>query len=752
MDEQKIQLISRLVSGRDLNNELYRRKQIYEFDSIGNNKPHLLQEMIDHGWEIAKEYKTKVKLRRLKPIDVQCEDSAWALFALMGFKVMNRGRDLHIPFNKKDNLTQQIDVFAKDDETVLIVECKSAEKNKASDFKKTLEATASQLDGMRKTIASLFPDETLKFKYILVTKNFSLGEQDKERLKHINGVHLDEDSVEYYTNLYKHLGPAARYQFLGALFHGQDIEGMDNRIPALKGKMGNHTYYSFSVEPEKLLRIGYVLHRSRVNSELMPTYQRLIKKTRLLQVQEFIDEKSGYFPNSIVISIDTNGKKLQFDQANTQVDSTLTSVGILHLPKRYRSAYIIDGQHRLYGYSNSQYKSTNSIPVVAFLNLDREEQVKLFMEINENQKSVPKNLRTTLNSDLLWTSDSYVDKQKALCSRIALNLGENRRSPLFGMVSIGEDKKILTTDAITRALLNSNFVGKASKTKMERLGTFYKGDLKTAYEDLSGYIFLCLEYIKNSLDSSWFEPNSLIVINKGAYALLRVFGDIVDYLLEKEKIQPNSSSREIFLESKRFLVPIINFYENVDEKTSDELRKKYGQTGDIDYWRRLQREIRQLIPEFNPEGLDEYEQNESKEYNEEAYATIRDIEQFLNSKFKQLLIENYGEGWFEEGVPAQIQDTAVILAQQKKREKHREVHPWECLRIIDYRTIALRNWQSIFVDVVTLPDELKLSGGKDAKTQWMDTVSRIRNQNMHSYSVSKEELDFLKRVKRFLIN
>jgi DNA sulfur modification protein DndB len=750
-EDLRISLISKLVSGRDLAKELSKRRQIHEYTSIGVNKPELLKEMLTEDWELEREYKTSIKLRKLKTFDVQCEDRVWTLLALMGFNVMNKDRQFHVPFNSKDNLTQQIDVFAKDNETVLIVECKATDKNKLGDFKKDLEATASQLEGLMKSIRALFPGETLKFKYILATKNYYLGLQDKERLKHIHGAHLDEESVEYYINLYKHLGSAARYQLLGSLFHGMDIEGMDNLIPAIRGKMGNLTYYSFSIEPEKLLKIGYVLHRSKVNSELMPTYQRLIKKQRLAKVQEFIDEKSGYFPNSIVISLDTDGKELQFDRANTQVPTTLTSIGILHLPKQYRSAYIIDGQHRLYGYSNSKYRTTNSIPVVAFLDLDRSEQVRLFMEINENQKSVPKNLRTTLNADLLWTSDSFIDKQKALCSRIALNLGENRRSALYGMVSIGEDKKIITTDTITRALLNGSFIGRANKTKIEVLGTFYKGDLKAAYENLSSYLFYCFEYIKNSLDSSWFEPDSLIVINKGIYSIIRVLSDIVDYLIEKDLVNKSSSPKEIFEESKRYLVPIINFYEHVDEKTSEELRKKYGQSGDTDYWRRLQKEIRQLIPAFNPSGLDDYEKKESKEYNEEAYATIRDIEQYLNSKFKELLRDNFGDGWFEEGVPPQIQDSAAILAQQKKREKHTDVHPWECLRIIDYRTIALRNWLSIFADAVTLPEETKIAGGKDAKTLWLDKVSRIRNQNMHSYSVTKDELDFLKNTKKSLI-
>ncbi|WP_303066832.1 DGQHR domain-containing protein [Alistipes indistinctus] len=169
--------------------------------------------------------------------------------------------------------------------------------------------------------------------------------------------------------------------------------------------MGGHTYYSFSIEPEKLLKIGYVLHRNKANKKMMPTYQRLlIKKTRLKAIQEFVED-GGFFPNSIIININADGRSLKFDQAANQEDNHISRIGILHLPKKYRSAYIIDGQHRLYGYADSEYKSKNCIPVVAFVNLDRKEQVQLFMQINENQKPVPKNLRNTLNSDLLWNSD-----------------------------------------------------------------------------------------------------------------------------------------------------------------------------------------------------------------------------------------------------------------------------------------------------------------------------------------------------------
>ena len=32
--------------------------------------------------------------------------------------------------------------------------------------------------------------------------------------------------------------------------------------------MGGHKYYSFSIEPERLLKLGYILHRSKANPQI----------------------------------------------------------------------------------------------------------------------------------------------------------------------------------------------------------------------------------------------------------------------------------------------------------------------------------------------------------------------------------------------------------------------------------------------------------------------------------------------------
>ena len=318
-----------------------------------------LSELIDEGWEEYRSYKNDkfVGVIKNKKFDEMFEDRVWSLLARLGFTHMNRDRYFEMSYDFRDpNITQQIDVFAADEETVLIVECKASETIKDGVFKKNIEAFHGQMDGLRRETQKRFPKAKVKF--IWATHNYILSPADQAKLREWDIAHFSDAVVSYYYELAKHLGVCARYQLLGSLFANQEIRNMDDKIPAIQGEMGGHKYYSFSIEPERLLKIGYVLHRNEANKNMMPTYQRIIKKKRLTEVQKFINA-GGYFPNSLIISIDTAGKGVQFDISSTKVDGALSRLGVLHLPKKYRSAYIIDGQHRLYGYSDSDYAATN---------------------------------------------------------------------------------------------------------------------------------------------------------------------------------------------------------------------------------------------------------------------------------------------------------------------------------------------------------------------------------------------------------
>ncbi|MBC8618314.1 DGQHR domain-containing protein [Parabacteroides faecis] len=754
-NKEKQDFIEGLSFDLDTTAEIKTRRNVYVYISFPSKQIENIEKYITDGWEVDKEFKTKIRLRKKKESKHLLVDKMWALFASLGFDLLNRNQAIDIPYDKKDSsLFETFDILAKDQESIVLVRCESVVKNTKSNFRNNLELLKEHIGEIRKTLNYIFDGAKLKFKFILATENYALVEQDQIALEKIGGVHFDEDIVDYYIKMHNQIGIAARYQLLGSLFFDQEIPEMDNKIPAIRGKMGGHVYYSFSIEPEKLLKIGYVLHRNKANTNMMPTYQRIIQKGRLDAINKFLEEDKGYFPNSIIISLDSGKKKKLEFQESCNICSTIADVGFLYLPKRYRSAYIIDGQHRLYGYANSKYKTTNTIPVVAFENLDRNEQVKLFMQINENQKAVSKNLRNTLNADLLWNSENYLEQMTALRSRIAIFLGEDRASALYGKISVGEDKKVITTQQIDNAIKKSVFLGKVSKDKIEKYSIFYKGNLDLAFEKLSKFLLLSFDFLKDRLEDEWERADGIIVINKGIYAIILTLSDIIDHLEKINEISERDNVNSIFEKTEKYLAPLVSFYRSIDEDVIGALKTAYGTGGDVKYWRTLQKTIREQYPAFNPEGLDEYLKREEKIYNTKAFEYIREIETYFKVDFKEKLESFYGNNWFKKGVPPKIGEAATLLMYQKNREvedENDECTEWDCINIIAYREIALKNWQNIFEPFCTRPHEKKMAGGKDAKTSWMVRLEKLRNQNFHSYYVTEDDYYFLEQLNDWLI-
>jgi len=766
-------ILGKLVSDKDLIKSLKEKKKKYHYETIAVSdessvRDKLIEEKEIEGWELEKHFKSSVKFKKIKSHDILFENKVWCLLASLGFDFANSDRNFELPYDKQNpKNNQQIDVFVKDNESVLYVECKSSIKHKSSgDFKKDMEAWKEKVGGIENSIKQLFPGEKLKTKFIFATQNQGMGEKDLDRLKNIGGIHFDEEKLNYFIDLQKQLGSVARFQLLGQLFSGETIPELENRIPAIKGKMGGHTYYSFSIEPEKLLKIGYVLHRSKANKDMLPTYQRVIKKSRLKKVKEFIinEESPGYFPNSIIINIDSK-RKLEFDVANTQVKNAISNIGVLHLPKEYKSAYIIDGQHRLYGYSDTKYAKINSIPVVAFVNLSKSEQVNLFMQINENQEPVPKTLRDTLNADLKWDSSNKKEQHEALCSRIAISLSEDTDSVLYQYISVGEDAKVLTPTSISTGLKKGSLLGKVSKTEIEKMGLFYKGDLDTAFENLLKYLKLSFKYLTDNLiDDFEKEKDSFLFVNKGVSAMIMLFSDLVDLICTIEKFEVKKQNiEEIVNESEKYLDAIIRYVKEIEDDEKEKFMSLKGAGAPSKYWRRFQEIIHNRYPEFNPDGLSSYLENQKRALNSNTYELIKDIEIYLRKDIQVKLIDKYGDEWaWKKGVPDKVQDEAEIRMKKKNRSrtKEEETTEWDNLNLIHYREIISKNWSftkedktrdNFLKDYYTLSGEEKIK--KDEQTKWLVFLNDIRNIVSHvsSDQVSQEDYNKVLSIKTQII-
>ena len=424
--------------------------------------------------------------------------------------------------------------------------------------------------------------------------------------------------------------------------------------------------------------------------------------------------------------------------------------------------YIIDGQHRLYAYSDSEYASNNSVPVVAFFDLERDKQLSLFMEINENQKAVSKNLKHTLDADLKWDSANLADKADGIKKQLAQDLGEDISSPLFNRVLVGEDQrtetKIITLDAILRGLNQTPFVGRFTKSEVKEHGVFNTGDSASTVELIKRLLIGFFTYVSELLPEEWQRPQkegALLTINDGITAQIMLAGDIVQHMVKVGEVKPLADPMDGIVDKITTNVDGLRpYFDKLSDAERAELRSKYGSGAPTRLRRIFQRAVHAYRDDFRPEGLEDYWRDQSKQYNIDTYRRVADIELKLREEIKEALSQQYGSMWLKRGLPEKLYTDLSTEAAKKNRtieDPAEEKTPWDCLNLIHLRIIMSHgsHWSTLFQKKFTIPGEE--SRKKDDKTAWLARLNAIRNKADHEYSVTKEEADYVAAVHDWLM-
>ena len=74
---------------------------------------------------------------------------------------------------------------------------------------------------------------------------------------------------------------------------------------------------------------------------------------------------------------------------------------------------------------------------------------------------------------------------------------------------------------------------------------------------------------------------------------------------------------------------------------------------------------------------------------------------------------------------------------------------WDCITLKECKEVVTvgSHWTELFEPLLTRPEEEKISGGKAARTKWIEQVESLQNKlNMPSYSVTTAEFEFIKSV------
>ncbi len=139
---------------------------------------------------------------------------------------------------------------------------------------------------------------------------------------------------------------------------------------------GKSRFYSCTIPSEILSRCCFVSAR---DDDPKMGFQRNLDEKRAQDIADYIDYGHGTIPCSIILSAQK--------ESEAKIVAKGKTLEFIEHPKAFM---ILDGQHRVYGFSKA--KSNIRVPVVIYNNLNRKEESRLFIDINSKQRGVTNEL------------------------------------------------------------------------------------------------------------------------------------------------------------------------------------------------------------------------------------------------------------------------------------------------------------------------------------------------------------------------
>jgi len=495
------------------------------------------------------------------------------------------------------------------------------------------------------------------------------------------------------------------------------------------------------------VKIAYVSHRSKGKASDVHTYQRMLNRNRLNRIREYIDN-DGIFPTNIVVNLD--GRRIQFERAKQQTGNEEGLLGWLDIRPTYKSAWIIDGQHRLYSYSGHARAASSRLAVLAFEGLAPSKQAALFIDINAKQKSVKQSLLQELYAELHWDADAPQTRVRAIASKAIQSLDASPESPLAARIQtsdVGRDEiRCISFTSIFGAVERSNlFIAKERKGEVIEYGPLWGGTNVATLRRTTGVLTAWFASIRD-VAADWWEKGAGegggLAMNDGVVTCINVLKNVVQHI-------ESSQRRRLLQETEDDIVSLImpfgaalgEYFNRMNDTERKAFRDLRGNQGLAKRLRRAQDALRQQFPDFEAEGLDQFLEEERAQTNVRAKAALDRIERTLQCVLVEELRREYDEQWWTLGVPKKVRKKVGDLYEEDDgRRGGREYY----FDFIDYRDIAHHNW-SMWEPLLGFGS----AAGKDKRTAWLVFANDKRRIVAHASSGASVSLDDLAAIEQY---
>jgi len=168
--------------------------------------------MLAKGWEVCRTGKRVTRIKQAKPHHQMLEDRAWGVLHLMGYDELSEIA-FAIKFRRATGSlgSKQIDAFACDSETAIIIECKSRTDRGRRSLQKDIGETVALQKYIRQAIYNHYNGKPKpKLIWLYVTSNIIWSESDIQRA-HDGGIYIvTKNELNYFEVFLKHMGSAGR--------------------------------------------------------------------------------------------------------------------------------------------------------------------------------------------------------------------------------------------------------------------------------------------------------------------------------------------------------------------------------------------------------------------------------------------------------------------------------------------------------------------------------------------------------------
>ena len=432
---------------------------------------------------------------------------------------------------------------------LLIAECKHSSKGgkRSNALKGAYDEISKNINPVKKRIKEIFVDgkEITPIWILSSCGHQTSATLQKQFLQQGEIICLAEEEQTYFNECYE-LSRSPYFvfnQFLGTFksrtrLYKYGPNKDDLKLGALKiitDYNKKKEAFTFTAKVGELMPLCMVSHRRQKKifsddtkiKDRKGNYQRIITKKRIASVAAHLNTNKKPFTNNILVSYRGKKNNLVFKE-HLKIGQKRT--GELQIKGHPGSFHVIDGQHRLFGYSKitDQKILDHEIIVTAFKDLDQSEEARIFLDVNNGQTKVDISLRREVQM-ILGSSASGKEQVDNLITSLIINLREDDDSPFNKPVCIPlpEGRNDLPFKRLSDAF---NFGQLMSADKDFKKGYLNKNnDYDQTLSHATKFIKNYFDQIKNSIPKYWKKPSR----KDNVVALKTAFIGGCIYLLER---------------------------------------------------------------------------------------------------------------------------------------------------------------------------------------------------------------------------